>query len=340
MKLRLVLILQIIFLMPAHVAYPSQKFVSSSPRQGLSGVGPFEQKECDDNEIIRRICGPGHEITPIVVDPTGIGLTLDDLKNAKRNGVPVGLRGEGFKKLEGVYKKNLATYKRLIQEFPEPYRTNFAKQLDDKVHLMTEEEARKYFSRKSEDDRADAMYDISDGTILYGLSYIDTPRISEASLGFILAHEIGHVTTTNKETLLPPAALSCFNRTYGKDADSESLADWLGSVIMNRHVQEYDNALDRLRYAQNSMKLFCNELSRERKKFRVREGLGHDSYYSERVDEHDTQRNRIIKSFRQPALRAAVGCTGKVIEQGKAVEACLLEIPTSSAHPETKSVGE
>jgi hypothetical protein len=325
-------------LLEAKKAEQTNTYISSRPMLEVPGIGPFSQSQCDNLEIIRRVCGLGGVSTPILADPTGIGLTTDDLERDEKsrrkfNPQSTLLTPEGIRRWKDSYEETIKVYEKLFTLLGEPYKSNFKRRMKS-LEEFSGESLQQYFMRfRFVDTGPGALYlDISRKVVVMP-QWINSQNLSKASMGMVLSHEIGHhlnvidasqigamklakINQTRDQfrvisgPLIPPESMECFNNTFKKEAP-EDYSDWLASIIINLRVQEYADPLDRLRYAQNSIKPLC--------------GIIHNwGLFSKLFDSHNSPASRIVRYFRQPHLRAALGCSPQISEGGKKILSCTL----------------
>ncbi len=98
---------------------------------------------------------------------------------------------------------------------------------------------------------------------------------------------------------------------------SETWADFMSSIVMNRWIEQFDSDLEAFALARNIGVQFCEHL------------------YDQNASQHPMNADRIFKLYRQPNLRAALRCSGPPIEYDRHVNACNFqdEIPYSEYLP-------
>jgi len=302
----------------------------------VSGMGPFQVKQCDDKDVIQRVCGEGGMLTPITRDPSGVGLTFQDLAYNQQQRIKASkdlekITPEGFAVFKKSFEIVMAEYKNLAGTLPMAQQQHVLERLAQ-FKVISREEMQAFFDnpviriQMKPATTVNAFYLPQAKTIYFFPAITNQPKLSMAAFTMVLAHEMGHHMDPEVEAYLPGqagqnklsrnelfgnAGVGCWQKSFGSyKPTAEDWADWLGSMVMNRVIARYSKELSQLRYAQNTMKLFCLNLNAKKSV----------------VDPHAAPRDRILWVMRQPSLYKSINCSGTptYASQG-AAPACSLD---------------
>ncbi|MDZ4677575.1 MAG: hypothetical protein SGI74_08700 [Oligoflexia bacterium] len=320
----------------------------------------FIEQQCDNEEVLRRVCGEGGFRTPTTFDSTGIGFTylqLRERQNYRSYKKPQEelISIEGARRFNQIYKsvnqEYVYLFTRLVPEnrsalnrrlaelglssrefnnyFLDNGEKNFSQRIQEKFWHIDHALRCKNLKHNHQNISPGAYYHPESQTVLGSTAMLNEPLLSEATLFFVLAHEIGHhldPININKDyrvqkVFWPIESIRCFAQShYLGSFQMEEFADWVASIILEQRLLRIADALNKKRYAQNAVKFFCDGITSESTNF-----------------VHPPNRDRVVRFFRQPGLRKAIGCVGKIIENTREVRACGVaysqDMPKFSINP-------
>ncbi|MCC6276741.1 MAG: hypothetical protein IT289_02365 [Oligoflexia bacterium] len=178
-----------------------------------------------------------------------------------------------------------------------------------------------------------AFYEPTTQTIVPTPALVSASGFSSYSLLYVVAHEIGHHLDPARGPSIQDGALilshllengtskplptmrsvnynretwQCLAHTLEPSVFfAEEYADWIAALVLNEKIKTISDPNEKTLFAVNATRFFCDELDNDN-----------------RGSRHSLPRFRIMRIFRQPELRSALGCSSTVTEFGKTVQAC------------------